>query len=505
MELKQKVSIHNRFDIEVVDARTGKVKQTAQAENVITNSLYTALLNNESTNLYFKRIFWGSGTGTPSASDTTLFTEEGNLEAVDNGYNVDYATKVAQCTRKIQLDEQTSVGVEISEVGIGYVAPNNTHIACTHAMLEDMNGNQITIIKTDVDIINIYATVFIHWSSPVGSVFFENQVMRQYMFGILKAINTSYPFWYCAKPTKEIYPTWHSGSYQKDYFYQTTGRQKTCTKTFNTSDKTLTVTMERLAVADFNKGGIGAFWIGIYNYAGEQGLVLPTEMFYAGDNVVGEAIGTGDGSTKKFALAFDFAENAKIYVNGVQQSGVTVRRTCTPLICEDDASSQEQANLYIRVIRPESSQNNIIIIPTEISSWETTDTSSTPYRHFTPLASGRYIQNTAYEIGYASIKAMGAIAVYGSNDLANWTLITNASSGTVELTGDAGHYKFYKNIGDAQAQLNWNTTDGKAVIFDTAPAQGDVITADYHTPYVAKNSDHVFDLSVTFQFGEYTE
>ena len=29
-----------------------------------------------------------------------------------------------------------------------------------HAMLKDMNGNQISIEKTDTDIINIYATVY---------------------------------------------------------------------------------------------------------------------------------------------------------------------------------------------------------------------------------------------------------------------------------------------------------------------------------------------------------
>ena len=37
-------SIHNRFDVEVVDAKTGKVKQRAQAENVICDFLWTTLL-----------------------------------------------------------------------------------------------------------------------------------------------------------------------------------------------------------------------------------------------------------------------------------------------------------------------------------------------------------------------------------------------------------------------------------------------------------------------------
>ena len=53
--------------------------------------------------------------------------------------------------------------------------------------------------------------------------------------------------------------------------------------------------------------------------------------------------------------------------------------------------------------------------------------------------------------------------------------------------------------------LNWNSNSGKAIVFDTAPANGDVITIDYHTPYIAKDSDHVYDMTVTFQFGEYNE
>ena len=41
--------------------------------------------------------------------------------------------------------------------------------------------------------------------------------------------------------------------------------------------------------------------------------------------------------------------------------------------------------------------------------------------------------------------------------------------------------------------------------FATPPAAGAVITADYHTPCIAKDENHVFDCSVTIQIGEYTE
>ena len=76
-------SIHNRFDIEVVDSITGEVKQTAQAENVILNQLWTRLL---SPNAYFNYIFIGTGNGTPSAPDTALFTHLGYKYAVTPTY-----------------------------------------------------------------------------------------------------------------------------------------------------------------------------------------------------------------------------------------------------------------------------------------------------------------------------------------------------------------------------------------------------------------------------------
>lgn len=63
-------SIHNRFAVEVVDAKTGKVKQKAYGENVVCDALWTIVLENAAS--YFDYIQFGTGTGTPSATDTSL-------------------------------------------------------------------------------------------------------------------------------------------------------------------------------------------------------------------------------------------------------------------------------------------------------------------------------------------------------------------------------------------------------------------------------------------------
>jgi hypothetical protein len=49
--------------------------------------------------------------------------------------------------------------------------------------------------------------------------------------------------------------------------------------------------------------------------------------------------------------------------------------------------------------------------------------------------------------------------------------------------------------------LEGNTAN---IHFSTPPDVGAVITVDYVTPWVAKDTNHVFDFTLELQFGEYT-
>lgn len=159
--------IHNRFDIEVIDSRTGEIRQRAQAENVICNQLWAKLFSGYSNSQYFTYIHYGTGTGTPASTDTSLFTYLGNAAAGMEEMETDPANCVYSCTKKIQLNELTAVGAALTEVGIGHGTDAST--LCTHAMLKDMNGNQISIVKTSTDIINIYATIYVHWVTALNN------------------------------------------------------------------------------------------------------------------------------------------------------------------------------------------------------------------------------------------------------------------------------------------------------------------------------------------------
>jgi len=514
MDIKQKVSIHNRFDIEVIDSRTGEVKQKAYAENIVLNRLWTALLA-DNGNRYFGYIFYGSGTGTPSASDSTLFNHVASVAVKDsevNGmsgyeYTCDLKNGIASARGMIQLDENTAVGVTITEVGIGYGSSADN--LCTHAMLQDMNGNQISIQKTDTDIVNIYATVHAHWTQ-IGNLYLDasfyysstnkSALFKGWVLGTTKTQYSNIPFPKGAYFTKE-------GSYKYKGYNNVDHNYldyKTATITFDAPNKKAVFAVPRYTVSEANAGGIGAVWV---NTEGYRSIRLSASDFYAGDNIVGEAVGTGDGSTKNFALKFDFPENAKIYVNGTQvMSGFTVRKI--------PANTLNLKQAYVRRLYSGSTASKDIID-------DSAEPNNTGYlnRDKYVMEAGAIIHNMISDIGFASMypgnNSSGyRTALYGSNDLESWTEIYNGSDNVTEanpraLDATSGHYKYYKALGlDNQAQpiyFTWNTDDFKAVVFASAPANGDVITADYHTPYIAKDADHVLDISYTVQFGEHTE
>ncbi|MEG2001094.1 MAG: hypothetical protein RR053_06870, partial [Evtepia sp.] len=68
VDAKLNASIHNRFDIEVIDSRTGQVRQRAQAENIILDQMWANF------DYFFYDIQYGTGTGVPAATDKTLFS-----------------------------------------------------------------------------------------------------------------------------------------------------------------------------------------------------------------------------------------------------------------------------------------------------------------------------------------------------------------------------------------------------------------------------------------------
>lgn len=509
MDIKERISIHNRFDVEVIDARTGELKRKAVGYNKILNQLYTRLLSNFSNGgYYFRCIFYGSGSGTPAATDTSLFHHEGAIQATTFKTEEDFEHGITSMTRTIQLDEQTAVGVEITEVGIGYDT-TSSHL-CTHAMLQDMNGNPISIEKTDTDIINIYSTVYIHW----GAAKFAPYLLK-------KGYSYAYPgntegalynwIWGVEEPQQggiglnTLFGK--EPSNYRDSNYSTTKSNMIDSRyvekftpngiSGDAANKRLVLNVPRVAVGEGNiAGGISHIWVGTGSAYGQDPYFSPQLFISVEDNLPGsditnEAVGTGDGSTTEFSTDYDFPSNLKVYIDGVQTTNFTLR---------DVPATNLGIHYYCRPLRKESTLARLI--DSEQPIYADPSYSTVNVRRDVVL------YNRAYGIGFNKIRKAANDVVKASNDLENWVVVAAASDTEVNLTGAAQNYKFWileSSVQNNSVQLTYNSNPGKNIVFDNAPANGSVITADYHTPYIAKDADHVFDFKITWQFGEYTE
>lgn len=479
-------SIHNRFDIEVVDAKTGKVKQKAQAFNVICDNLWKALLQGHS---YFQYIHYGTGAGTPSASDTSLFAYLGGASVSKTTKEWVVKADGAYVTGKIKLDETVAVGETLTEVGIATSSGSTT--LCTHAMLQDMNGNPVSILKTETDIITIYATVFLHWRNDSETWFIcpsykLNDNTPSGMIGWLLGDASTSTSAGSALPTRAAFSD--TGSYDG-----TGAAVYDATQTYSLENKTITFTYPRLAATKGNTSQILAVILGAHGVSTTVDyLTLPEFVMQVGGDkipaftVEGEAIGTGDGLTTDFKTAFSNLDSATIYVDGVVRSDVTIDRS-VPFV-----NDRARAGIY-----PGIYNDGVWALSTTNISSGYMKPSNNVYH-----PGGGCAYNTFYATcGVQTVDKN----VLVSNDLLTWTPV---ASGTV--LDELRNYKYWKvdttSTSDYQYfKVTRTKTDDNNIHFATPPAAGAVITADYVTKTIPKDSNHVYDLEVTIGFGEYTE
>lgn len=157
MDIKIGATLHNRFDIEVKDTITGEIVQRAVAENVVLDQIWRVYTGvNANARLGF-RLHYGRGTGTISPTRTALFSQIANTPyptVVERVYNVPPVESYVKFKQVIA--PETSVGETITEVGLG-----TYDYLMTHALLEDSEGNPISIgPKTDTQEITIYSTIY---------------------------------------------------------------------------------------------------------------------------------------------------------------------------------------------------------------------------------------------------------------------------------------------------------------------------------------------------------
>ena len=157
--------VHNHFDFVVQNAKTGEVKQTARAYNVVTDKFFEYVIMNHNS-LYY--IALGTGSGEPAVTDTRLFAQIIKKQVTEIETVKAYPTSYTK--KKIVLEPTECVGADITEVGFwGYYYQFSAHSdLMSHAMLKDAEGNPIVVHKTAEDIITVYATFYVTIGTETG-------------------------------------------------------------------------------------------------------------------------------------------------------------------------------------------------------------------------------------------------------------------------------------------------------------------------------------------------
>ena len=515
--LDLRASIHNRFDVEVRDSVTGELKQKGRAFNVICNTYWTRLFANSdgvwSPLSNFDYVLFGSGSGTPAASDTALFTLVG-YKSFSQGFvpvTIDRRTGVAYRQVVVTLNAEEYVGASITELGIGYDASH----CVTHAMLQDMEGNPISIQKTDTDVIQIYATLYLHW--PNGGWYGGSVNFLDYSDSNIPTMARMLLGGPGSNIIPDFYPGKRAGDSPGGHFPESRALR------VNSANKTIRMTA-RFAASEAN-APIRYLAIGVYaQYTGvtRACLQLALGSWFSPPQITGEAVGTGDGSKTGFASAFPVRSGAKVYVDGVEVSGVTVRGGPA------DAATMERWFNFLAAGWASVGAMSEAGTPLYYPAFSPGTIDSDKGIYLDALGPGYFMypfENPFYTLGLSKIRYCcyshnAVLGIWDSNDCINWTKIAELNPSYTGSTVYADlvlpsplstkKYLRFSNEGSASLTIMFHFVADVAdtasnIIFDTAPAAGSVITMDYVPDCIAKDSNHVFDMDVTLTVGEYQE
>lgn len=310
--------IHNRFDFEVRDAASGKVKQRARAFNIVLDNFFKLISNSTAlyyTGDYMKSIAIGQGTGTPAVTDTALFNQITTYTTTQAQTVYQYPTSYRQVKITIPATDQN--GKTITEVGLVYsngtVSPSVPSSLITKAMLKDSEGNQIAITKTETDVIVITATLYVTISLAgfgTGGIYptAPNNAILQWIFSTDTGWSDHYPDWYCRLGRWPL--PYSSDLNARGSFKKSMNIQSATSATNGQIDMPLVTILNSEGTGHLAKHlgspGVGAF-------------TFPNHDVFPPVQVSNLALGTGDGTTTDFNIGCPLIMEGseQIYVDGV--------------------------------------------------------------------------------------------------------------------------------------------------------------------------------------------
>ena len=496
LTVKANVKIHNRFDVFLTDKISGETRQVAQAENILLDQFWTYF-----TVGWGSYIWLGSGDGVLDPARTTLFSSELSRSATFNSVDFSLAEEgIFSLRRYIVLSELEHNGTEFKEIGLG--TSTRPH---THALLQGMNGNPVTIEKISTEILTVYGTtyayidpslwqekkVIIPFYAHTGSESAESEFLLLFL-GKSSSAMSSVSTYMCISDTmlcSLVVNGWQTVPVYKS---------SPSTPTWSAVNKKISTPTVRWGTTEANGKAIRS--VGIINtnnvdYAEPKILVgLAGNPDWPGVLIEGESVGVGDGSETDFVTDFGFIHSGWIvYVDGVEQvSGVSV---------------DEGLPIVNRL--------EYFVNPIKVDNWNLIPGFAN-YKNVQKDGAECILENPYYsDIGIDLIN-LGYLTLYCSNDLSTWTLVSDrksASSTDVDTSAYRG-YRYWKVVKPSDSSQTWTyftnfrssqLTTARNIHFDEAPAEDAVITIDYTTDDCPKDSNYVIDASLEILLAEYTE
>ena len=479
------VNFHNRFDIEVRDAKTGELKQKGQAENIVLDRMYERLCN---FNSYFNYIHFGQGTGTLDPSRNILFKELGyKLAETEETIK---AFPVSKWTRKITLNPEEYVGYTITEVGIS----DSSSYINTHALVKDVEGNPLSIDKTDTDVIVIYATVFVELQNKSENIYFTNLPNNNNLLNYL--LGGSSPSSYIKLGKK-----WTKGNMLDDNIILS----KSGTLSTDILNRKKIVST-RFGITEGN-GPIAE--IAVFN---AFNATLPEVGVFEKYALKDVNLGVGDSIKKQFVIPNIRAENIIVKVDNVISTDLVMNK-------------EVNANFKLQDLLGVGDKGYGVSFSPDGKTIATASSSS-PYFtvHRLNENTGEYEKlqdllgagSEGHGIAFSPDGKTIATASYYSSP---YFTVHKLNEGTGEYeklqnllgVGDKGYGVSFspdgKTIATASSSSPYFTVHNveptlKVINFNTPPPEGVVITADYTVPYIPKTEDYVLDVTAEIQFGE---
>lgn len=295
IELKAPMSIKNEYVLELYD-KDSRLKEKAYAYNLVTNQFFTQAFHQSAQWYPFNYMHIGTGSGTPSVSDTSLFRML--TYALTSLISVKYSYPTSTAVYKATFPASSSYVGIITEVGLAQ--SNGSSRLQTHALLQDSEGNPITINKTDTDTLIVTATVHCTVSAAEGLTL----VPASSFIGFTRTFDkNSYnlrpsSIGLAASPAKSDQSTLGYNDYP----------------TPNATNKSYTGT-KRIDANTGNNCFVNAVYV-----AGFGKALLPNEAIFPPYELQPIKVGTGDGTTTEFKCPIpDFIENTEVItVDGVE-------------------------------------------------------------------------------------------------------------------------------------------------------------------------------------------